>query len=228
MKKIIIMLAILFIAIPLFADNAVVKEVNGRVEIQKPGGRWQSVSAGDELPTGASISTGFGSSAVIDVGASTLTVDALTRMKLEELMESQGAQTTGLFLRVGKVKAEVKRDTGLSHDFRLRSPSSTAAVRGTVFTFDGKSITVDRGLVAMISASIEREILVAAGETFELPQNGLPGTLFGQKLADASVVSNLGKRENSDAQLGAAGPGKPSWAGYSRYELYGNINIKVD
>ena len=95
----------MLIAIPLFAENGVIREVSGRVEIQAPGGSWQKASAGDLLPRGASISTGFGSSAVLDIGESTLTVDALTRMKIEELIESQGAQTTGLFLRVGKSKS---------------------------------------------------------------------------------------------------------------------------
>ncbi|HAK45995.1 MAG TPA: hypothetical protein DCO79_08780 [Spirochaeta sp.] len=230
MKKLIIIMTILIIAIPLFADNAVLKEAKGRVEIQTPGGRWQSAAVGDLLPSGASISTGFGSSAVIDAGASTITVEALTRMKLEELIEAQGAQTTGLFLRVGKVKAEVKRDTGLSHDFKLRSPSSTAAVRGTSFSYDGSSVTVDRGVVALFGASIAREVLVAEGERSKLDGNGTPGNPLNERYHGSGTEGDVGKKQDSSSQSGAsltAGFGGGT-NGSQKFKLYGDITITVE
>ncbi|MDC7227355.1 MAG: FecR domain-containing protein [Spirochaetales bacterium] len=225
MKKLLIILVVLLAALPLFAENAVVKETSGRVEIQLPGSSWQTASVGDSLPKGASISTGFGASAVLDVGASTLTVDALTRMKLEELIESQGAQTTGLFLRVGKVKAEVKRDQNLSHDFRLRSPSSTAAVRGTEFTFDGNSVKVSKGVVALISASIDREVLVAAGESCTVSGSGKPNSPLAEKLKESTTQGNLEKKENSTAQNGSFQGGNAG--GAPAVDLYGDISITV-
>lgn len=233
MKRIIIILAVLLLSAPLFAeDSAVVKEVNGRVQIQVPGGQWENAGPGDELPSGASISTGFGSSAILDVGASTLSVDALTRMKLEELIQSQGNQTTGLFLRVGKVKAEVKRDQGLSHNFRLRSPSSTAAVRGTKFSFNGNDVEVDEGSVALVANAIAREILLAAGETGKVGSNGKTSSALAERIIKASTQASTVKQENGNAQSGASqtsGLSTPpaGSGGAADVKLYGDINITV-
>lgn len=232
MKKLIIIIAVLLLAAPLFAaENAVVKEVSGRVQVQVQGGTWQDVSAGDEMPKGASISTGFGSSAVLEVGASELTVEAMTRMKLEELIQTQSTQTTGLYLRVGKVKANVKRDTGLSHDFQLRSPSSTAAVRGTEFTFDGKTVEVDRGAVAIIANNIAREMIVATGEKSTVSSTGKASNPVAEKVKESTTVASTVKTENTSAQSeasttsSAAAP--PASSGSSPVKLYGDITITV-
>lgn len=218
MKKLIIILSILLIAIPVFAaDYAVIKEVSGRVEYQSPGGSWVRAAAGDSLEQGASISTGFGASAVLEVGASILNVEALTRMKLEELVQEKGTQTTGLYLRVGRVNAEVKRDEGLSHNFRLRSPSSTAAVRGTNFTYDGHKVIVHRGAVGLLGNALAREVLIAANQEGEINENG---TIF-------YPVDSL--KENSNTQGSTAnndGGGLQSGTNYT--PSYGSITITVE
>ena len=230
MKKLIIILSILAIAIPVFAtDYAVIKNVSGRVEVQNPGESWVRAAAGDSLPQGASISTGFGASAVLEVGASILEVDALTRMKLEELVQESGTQTTGLFLRVGRVNAEVKRDEGLSHNFKLRSPSSTAAVRGTNFSFDGKTLKVHRGAVGLISAALAREVAVAANETAQQQENGKTTTPAEVMQRNARTQGSTAQTENTAAQSGAAqGSGAGQSGGGSNVELYGNVVITVE
>ncbi|MBI9105846.1 MAG: FecR domain-containing protein [Spirochaetales bacterium] len=220
MKKLIIILSILLIAVPAFsADYAVVKEVSGRVEVQSPGGSWVRASAGDSLAQGASISTGFGASAIIEVGASVLNVDALTRMKLEELVQDRGTQTTGLFLRVGRVNAEVKRDEGLSHNFKLRSPSSTAAVRGTNFTYvvsdKGSKVIVHKGLVALIRAALAREVLVSANEW----------SVDGSNPADEAEKNS--STQGNPVQTDNDGQGGTGQNG-GGVELYGNIVITVE
>jgi hypothetical protein len=48
---------------------------------------------------------------------------------------------------VGKVNAEVKTTAGLSQNFKLRSPVSTAAVRGTGFDYSGYDLFVYNGEV---------------------------------------------------------------------------------
>lgn len=233
MKKIIIVLAILLIAVPVFsADYAVIKELRGRVEVQSPGGGWVKASVGDSLPQGGSISTGFGSSAVLEVGASILSVDALTRMKLEELVQQNNNQTTGLFLRVGRVNAEVKRDQGLTHDFKLRSPSSTAAVRGTNFTFDGKKVTVHKGAVAMISSALAREVLVSANESSEVGSNGRQSDPASEKKKSSSTSGSAVQKENTAAQSGASQSGSDGDSGQSGggspVETFGSIVITVN
>jgi hypothetical protein len=151
MKRIVFITAILVLltaALPLFAQNsASVERVRGKVEMQLPGRPWQAVAAGDQLPLGATISTGFRSEALLQIGSATLEVKALTRMRLDELVEREGLVETELFLRVGRVRAEVRPREGLQQEFRLKSPVSTAAVRGTSFDFDGVNLQVLTGLV---------------------------------------------------------------------------------
>ncbi len=158
-------------------STATVQSVTGKVEIQTPGGAWRGLSSGDEVAIGSRISTGFRSSAVLEIGSATLEVDQLTRMTLEELAEREGTVKTELFLRVGRVKAEVTQRQGLQQDFRLRSPVSTAAVRGTSFEYDGINLKVLEGLVALANA-YGQSVSVAGGEVVvaeegELPPEGL-------------------------------------------------------
>ncbi len=128
-------------------SQAVVKELTGKVEIKADGGAWTPARAGMVLDTGASISTGFSSTALLDLGTSTLKVAPLTRMQLVELIARQGTVSTTLALKVGKVNAEVKVAPGLRQEFTLKGPQATAAVRGTEFEFDGVSVNVVNGLV---------------------------------------------------------------------------------
>ncbi len=178
MKKIISMVLLVLLSAGLFAEtSAVVKSFSGKVEIRTPGSGWAAVQSGQRIPTGATISTGFRSEAVLEVGTATLEVKPLTRMRLDELIEKEGTVKTDLYLRVGRVKANVSRTQGLQNDFRLRSPVSTAAVRGTSFTYDGTTLDVDEGLVAM-GNSYGQTAGVPAG--ISITANGIevpPGTI---------------------------------------------------
>ena len=67
------------------------------------------------------------------VGPSEVQVRQLTRMELSQLVAEAGTLTTTINLRVGRLRANVNTAEGLRNDFRVRSPVSTAAVRGTRF-----------------------------------------------------------------------------------------------
>jgi hypothetical protein len=149
MKQISIICVLLLLAAVFAAaqSEAVVKEASGKVEILAPPQGWKAAQAGMTVPIGATISTGFNSRAVLDLGNALLTVSPLTRMRLDELIEQEGTVRTDLYLGVGKVRAEVKTAAGLSQDFKLRSPVSTAAVRGTDLGYDGYGVQVYEGNV---------------------------------------------------------------------------------
>ena len=146
-KRVFFILLIMLITIPIFAQSATVQRVSGKVELMKSGGNWAAVAAGDSFPIGATISTGFRSSAVLLVADSEITVLPLTRMAIDDLIETQTTVTTNLNLRTGKVRALVRTTEGKTADFKLRSPVSTAAVRGTEFLFDGYRLEVIEGVV---------------------------------------------------------------------------------
>ena len=177
MKKIVFILVLsASLAFPLHSQvQAVVKEVSGKVEIQAPGKAWIPAVEGMILSKGSTISTSFKSRAVIEVGPSELFITQLTRMKLEELVEKEGVLKTELFLKVGRVRAHVKPVQGVKHDFKLRSPMSTAAVRGTDFEFDGvKLIVFDKSVI--LTNRLNQRRNVGGGEESETTGKDLPAS----------------------------------------------------
>ncbi|MCK5153405.1 MAG: FecR domain-containing protein [Spirochaetales bacterium] len=174
MKKHILVILIIFMGTFLFADiTAVVKDISGKVEIQVPGGRWKKATEGMKIEEGYMISTGFRSEAVLELGSSQVIVKQLTRMELTELVEKEGTVRTGLNLRVGKIKAEVRTTAGLRQEFRLTSPVSTAAVRGTSFEYDGINLKVLEGSVEFTNRRGQKR-LVPAGVASRIIGTSLP------------------------------------------------------
>ena len=165
MKRFSILLILLLLLVPsAFSQlNTVITAVTGKVEVKAPLEGWVMARAGMIVPKGSFISTGFKSTAHLEIGSSEVFVKQLTRMSVEELVVKEGTQTTGVNLRVGKVTAQVKSTEGLKHDFKLRSPVSTAAVRGTEFEYDGWTLSVVEGRVVLIDP-LGRERLVIEGE----------------------------------------------------------------
>lgn len=146
------------------AADATVLEYVGKVEIREPGGSWTAVDEGMSFSQGSTVSTGFNSSVRLDLGTSELRIKALTRMTIRELIEKEGTVKTDLYLRVGKVQAKVKPAVGISHDFKLTSPVSTAAVRGTTFSYDGVTVEVSEGTVVLFN-TVGQSRSVVPGES---------------------------------------------------------------
>jgi len=149
MKKTGALLVVLLLAAALAGaqTQARVRSSTGKVEILGAQQAWVPVKPGMILGLGTTISTGFNSTAVLELGASVLQVKPLTRLRLNELVAREGTVTTDLFLQVGKIRAEVKSAEGLAQDFKVKSPVSTAAVRGTGFEYDGYELYVFEGTV---------------------------------------------------------------------------------
>ena len=152
MKRITFLLAMLLLTASLAGAQtpaqALVKSFTGKVEILTAKQAWAPVRAGVRLALGTTISTGFNSTAVLQLGASVLSVKPLTRLRINEIVAREGTVKTDLFLQVGKVRADIKTAEGLTQDFKLKSPVSTAAVRGTGFEYDGYDLYVYEGTVS--------------------------------------------------------------------------------
>ncbi len=145
-------------------NGALIESVDGTVEVQLPGEEWQTVEAGEIVPVAARISTGFGATAEVAVTESTtVTVDPLTRIAIEELAVEEGLDSSAVGLEVGRIEGSVERGDDRTTEFDVRSPVATASVRGTTFLFDGEELAVDEGVVGFISA-IGRVHSVGAGE----------------------------------------------------------------
>jgi hypothetical protein len=147
-KRMIWVLAFLAGAAGLFAQEALIREIRGTVEVKEPGAAvWSPAVRGQTIGLNAMISTGFRSSAIIDIGNSTLSVQPLTRLGLEELIRAEGNEKVVITMRAGRIRAEVKPPVKTKVDFTVRSPMATASVRGTSFEFDGAELKVDEGRV---------------------------------------------------------------------------------
>jgi hypothetical protein len=180
-------LTLLVLAAALFAQQqATVRGVSGRVELRPPGGEWTAATAGMSVSPGAAISTGFDWEATIQLGESTVVVRPLTRMRIDELAQREGTASSELFLRVGRVRAEVRTVEGLRQDFRVRSPLSTAAVRGTAFEFDGVNLHVDEGVVRL-SNRFARATSVQKGEEAIVTPDAPP--MDAQQIIERQVTS---------------------------------------
>jgi hypothetical protein len=208
-------LALVLAVLDLGAQSAVLRTVKGKVEIQNPGEQtWQAASSGMEVPTRATISTGFGGSAVLEMGASTLTVHPLTRLRIDELTTQNSVARTNLFMPVGRIRAEVKSAKGTASDFTVRSPEATAAVRGTGFESDGVHLQVFESVVTFSSQS-GISMNVHEGETCMSDGGGSPKGGADEREGNTAV-------DSSTSLTGAGGIGRGSSTGLG----IGTITVK--
>jgi hypothetical protein len=190
---------LLIAALPATAAEltATVAAVSGKVQVQN-GKAWDNVDVGQTLAIGSTVATGFRSELKLKIGPSTVTVKALSRLTISSLVQNGTDANTDLYLKVGKVNAEVnKDDTIKTQKFTVKSPVATASVRGTEFSFDGVRLEVQRGLVAF-SDSRGNQVAVPAGESAKA---ALPETR-------AAIQSNVAQvLEASVTVANAGGPG---------------------
>ena len=203
-----LLIALLF---PLIAqESATISELSGKVEIQTPGGGWTAASVGQQINRGTTVSTGFGAFAVLDLGSSEVQVKQLTRLTLEDLIEEQGNVTTSLFLRVGKVRASVKTGEGLTHDFQLRSPVSTAAVRGTELDYDGFRLLVIEGTVNFFTELSRRS--VDQGEELNTTGDDIDSVVESNEKRYTVSLRTGGSGDDDDDDEGDQGTGTTDFA----------------
>ena len=203
MKKPILILILFGLAAALLPaqTQAVIREARGKVELQTAAQQpWIPAKAGMRVSLGSTISTGFNSLAVLDLGGSVVQVNPLTRMRLNELVQKEGTIQTDLFLRVGKVKAEVKSAEGLALDFKVKSPVSTAAVRGTGFDYDGYELYVYEGVVTVTN-------LIGQSRSYGSGEEGGTGGY------DTPAEGQAGKEAGSSVDPYAPGVGGQSGGG---------------
>jgi len=145
--------------------NVQVQETTGLVQYRLPSGsQWQTLTPGVELPEGTTIMSGTNGSAVLNSGNTTIEVDALSRIVVSEVTLQPQEETTSLEMRFGQVRSRVRRAQNRGMNFRVSTPVSTAAVRGTDFLYDGRELYVTEGDVAFTNLTGQHHS-VRAGQT---------------------------------------------------------------
>jgi hypothetical protein len=143
--------------------SGVIRDISGEVELKRAGASvFIPAKKGDTVAVDTIVSTGFRSSAIIEVGSSTIAVRPLTRLSLAEIQSASDTETLNMNLQTGRVRVDVKPAAGTRTNFTVQSPSATASVRGTSFEFDTCSLKVSEGSVAF-QGSRGFVILVPAG-----------------------------------------------------------------
>ncbi|MDP3179342.1 MAG: FecR domain-containing protein, partial [Spirochaetaceae bacterium] len=201
MKRFLIALLALSLAISLCAETAILQDIKGKVEIKPLGKDWMVAKNGMKVDLLSTISTGFDSSVVLVIADNKVAVAPLTRLTLDKIVAQAGKLNTSLHLRVGTVTAEVKSSKGVSQDFKVTSPYSTASVRGTIFVYDGFYLDVRDGTVAFIPGKPPRDIVVPAAVRARQPAAG--GT------PAAGAAEGEGGAPEGEAQPGEGEGGTP-------------------
>ncbi|MEL3912965.1 FecR family protein [Treponema pedis] len=131
MKKLILAAVFIFcFFIPLSAVSAEIIAVKGKAEI-KQNGVWVAAKQGDVVSAGNTISTAFKSELTLRIDGSTVIVQPLTRLTVEEIAAKAETVSSKVYLNVGSVKADIKPASTKKVEFKVRTPVATASVRGT-------------------------------------------------------------------------------------------------
>jgi len=174
MKKSVLIISVLVLlcTVPVFAQNGVIKELTGTVELKRANqANYVAAKVGDQVAKDTIVSTGFKSSALISVGSTVITVRPLTRLSLAEISASAGTETVNVSLQTGRVRVDVDPPAGTKTNTSVQGPSATASVRGTSFEFDTQSITVLTGTVAF-KGTAGPAMAVSAGSTSDVGSDG--------------------------------------------------------
>ncbi|MDR1127885.1 MAG: FecR family protein [Treponema sp.] len=198
--------------LPAQAPEAVIREVNGTVEL-KPNGQadWIPAKTGDILAVSTLVSTGFRSSALIAAGSSTILVHPLTRLSLEELISRNETETVQIGLRAGRLRVQVAPPLAGKTDFTVKTPIATASVRGTVFDIDTLNLRVSEGEVRYEGAAnrASRPVQVNSGQNTRVDSAG-GGALNPLTAAEASrALPALPGSNSVPAADGSASPDFP-------------------
>jgi len=172
MKRTVLAFCLVVMGMGVFAQNGTIRELSGTVELKNPGSEnYVPAKTGDTLNQKTVVSTGFKSTALIQVGSTQLTVRPLTRLTLTEISAASGSETLNVNLQSGRVRVDVKPPAGTKAATSVSSPSATASVRGTSFEFDTRNLYVNNGTVSF-KGNRGAGTLVSAGSSSMVKDDG--------------------------------------------------------
>jgi hypothetical protein len=113
--------------------RAVFIDINGKVQ-WRPGEKepWRDAKVNDEVEPGVEVRTGLRSHAALRMRNATVLLDAGTVFQLPTSVQDGDVLRTTAAIKHGRADFKVDK-VGLSNDFKVVTPSTTLAVRGTEF-----------------------------------------------------------------------------------------------
>lgn len=137
----------IMVASPVFAEDAIVTFVKGKVEVQR-GDAWVPLKVGDKIKQSETVSTGIQSEAKIKYSGSLMAVGAMTRITMDQLSAGDNKEKVDVYLSTGAVRSKVTHDADTRVSYTVRSPVAVASVRGTEFQI------TDKGDVACFEGAV--------------------------------------------------------------------------
>jgi len=193
MKRTILAVCLMVMGLGVFAQNGMIKELSGTVELKNPGAaNYVPAKTGDTVGQQTVISTGFKSTTLVQVGSAVLTVRPLTRLTLTEISSTTGAESLNVNLQAGRVRVDVNPPAGTRAAMSVSSPSATASVRGTSFEFDTRNLYVNHGTVNF-KGSRGAGMLISTGFSSQIQENGKavsPIEISGKNLRPSAPVGS--------------------------------------
>lgn len=119
----------------LFAADATVTFVSGKVEVQR-NGKWVALQKGDTVNKSETISTGFQSEAKIKMMDSVMYLGPVTRVTLEELSSSGQQDNVNVYLKTGSARSQVKHTDNKRVNYQVHTAVAVASCRGTDWIID--------------------------------------------------------------------------------------------
>ena len=133
----------------LFAADATVTFVSGKVEVQR-NGKWVALQKGDTVAKSETISTGFQSEAKIKMMDSVMYLGPVTRITLEELSTTGKQDNVNVYLKTGSARSQVKHVDNKRVNYQVHTAVAVASCRGTDWIIDdSNNITCFEGTVAV-------------------------------------------------------------------------------
>jgi ribosomal protein L7/L12 len=173
MKRNVLTVVLVLVAVSVFAQSGVIKEMTGTVEVKGAGAAaFAPAKAGEQVKEDTVISTSFKSTALIEIGSTVIAVRPLTRLTLKEIKASQGSETLNVNLQSGRIRVDVNPPAGAKASMSVVSPSATASVRGTSFEFDTRNLHVNIGNV-IFKGVRSQGTLITAGFNSTTDLNGI-------------------------------------------------------
>lgn len=132
MKKIIFIAITIAACACAFALDAEVTALEGKAQVSTNGTTWAPLTVGSRVSQGSTIQTGFKSQLKLKVKGSEITLDPMTRIKVDQLSEQGNLDNTVVSMQIGSLTSNVKKIEDRRAGFTVKGPAATASVRGTI------------------------------------------------------------------------------------------------
>jgi len=170
-------------------------DVSRKVEVSRAESGWEAATNGMKLGNGDRVHTGFKSGVTMTFpGGTRLLVRDMVLLQITNVsVGPSGGVSARMLLKTGQVTAQVNRSTGARGDFEVKTPTSAASVRGTIFTVhhDGTAttVTVTEGNVAVTSNSGTTVVVPAGSETRSTATSVTPPVPIGRGFTSGGLSS---------------------------------------